>query len=259
MNEQKLVPVEPTEKMKPCPFCGDDAEKGRQEVTMMNDERDQFVRVTCRVCGCMCPKLNWNTRAAAPTAQSSCEGGQEPVDEVLVYDAGGVHSYSPAAKYYTHAPDFAAALAAKDAEIARLTQAHDEQAGVVAAYARDIEKALHEMQKAGTPEHSPEAAVALLAFQRDESIDTIAQQAERIKELESSYSNALNRIVNFEDMVAEYKTQLATANALIASKDALIEQARVALVTYFRTFRVAENVIAAIERHQKGENNASCS
>lgn len=48
----------------PCPFCGDDGEKGRQEVTQMNAERNKFVRIICHACGCMCPEHNWNARAA---------------------------------------------------------------------------------------------------------------------------------------------------------------------------------------------------
>ena len=57
------ITTEQPDALLPCPFCGDDAEKGRQEVTQMNAERNKFVRITCRVCGCMCPEHNWNTRA----------------------------------------------------------------------------------------------------------------------------------------------------------------------------------------------------
>ena len=48
----------------PCPFCGDDGDKGRQEVTQMIEGRNKFARITCRACGAMCPEENWNLRAA---------------------------------------------------------------------------------------------------------------------------------------------------------------------------------------------------
>ena len=48
----------------PCPFCGDDGDKGRQEVTQMIEGRNKFARITCRACGAMCPEENWNRRAA---------------------------------------------------------------------------------------------------------------------------------------------------------------------------------------------------
>ncbi len=48
----------------PCPFCGDDGDKGRQEVTQMIEGRNKFTRITCRACGAMCPEENWNRRAA---------------------------------------------------------------------------------------------------------------------------------------------------------------------------------------------------
>lgn len=47
----------------PCPFCGDDGEKGRQTVTQMGGERATFVRIICGCCGAMCPELNWGKRA----------------------------------------------------------------------------------------------------------------------------------------------------------------------------------------------------
>lgn len=49
---------------------------------------------------------------------------------------------------------------------------------VIAAYARDIEKAVAESVKAGIGEHSPEAAIATLRFQRDElrtAIETVCE------------------------------------------------------------------------------------
>lgn len=52
-----------------CPFCGDDGEKGIQQVTMMNDERTKFNRTICRCCGAMAPELNWQQRATQPSAQ----------------------------------------------------------------------------------------------------------------------------------------------------------------------------------------------
>lgn len=48
----------------PCPFCGDEGEKGIQAVTLMNAERTSFKRVSCRCCGATCPEPNWNHRAA---------------------------------------------------------------------------------------------------------------------------------------------------------------------------------------------------
>ena len=52
------------ETLLPCPFCGDDGDKGRQEVTQMTEGYNKFVRITCRACGAMCPEENWNRRAA---------------------------------------------------------------------------------------------------------------------------------------------------------------------------------------------------
>ena len=52
------------EALLPCPFCGDDGDKGRQEVTQMIEGRNKFARITCRACGAMCPEENWNRRAA---------------------------------------------------------------------------------------------------------------------------------------------------------------------------------------------------
>ena len=52
------------ETLLPCPFCGDDGDKGWQEVTQMIEGRNKFARITCRACGAMCPEENWNRRAA---------------------------------------------------------------------------------------------------------------------------------------------------------------------------------------------------
>ena len=52
------------ETLLPCPFCGDDGDKGRQEVTQMVEGCNKFARITCRACGAMCPEENWNRRAA---------------------------------------------------------------------------------------------------------------------------------------------------------------------------------------------------
>lgn len=84
-------------KLLPCPFCGDEGEKGSQNVSQMKDVlpplenphsyrtaanaytiwenahaeenrkrtsgvRNTFTRITCRVCGAMCPETNWNQR-----------------------------------------------------------------------------------------------------------------------------------------------------------------------------------------------------
>lgn len=53
--------------LKPCPFCGDDGEKGRQAVKNMVSG-ESFDRIICRCCGAMCPEQNWNQRAASPFA-----------------------------------------------------------------------------------------------------------------------------------------------------------------------------------------------
>lgn len=55
--------------LKPCPICGDDGEKGFQDVTVMNGDRDKYRRVICRVCGCMVPEHNWNTRTEPSPAE----------------------------------------------------------------------------------------------------------------------------------------------------------------------------------------------
>ncbi len=49
-----------------------------------------------------------------------------------------------------------------------LLKQRDELLSTIEAYARDIEKAVAESVKAGIGEHSPEAAIATLRFQRDE-------------------------------------------------------------------------------------------
>ena len=56
-----------TTELLPCPFCGDDGDKGRQTVTMMDAGRATFDRIQCRSCGAMAPELNWQARAAATT------------------------------------------------------------------------------------------------------------------------------------------------------------------------------------------------
>ena len=63
------------ETLLPCPFCGDDGDKGRQEVTQMIEGRNKFARITCRACGAMCPEENWNQRAAQPVAGRINYGG----------------------------------------------------------------------------------------------------------------------------------------------------------------------------------------
>jgi hypothetical protein len=52
----------------PCPFCGDDGDKGVQKVTQMMEGRPTFNRITCRSCGAMCPEPNWNRRPAPDSA-----------------------------------------------------------------------------------------------------------------------------------------------------------------------------------------------
>ncbi|MBO4120242.1 hypothetical protein J5T34_05750 [Cupriavidus gilardii] len=48
--------------MKPCPFCGDDGEKGEVEMTEF-PSRNQYKVIKCYTCGASCPAANWNTRA----------------------------------------------------------------------------------------------------------------------------------------------------------------------------------------------------
>jgi len=48
----------------PCPFCGDDGDKGTQTVTRMILNRPTFNRIICRACGATCPEENWNLRVA---------------------------------------------------------------------------------------------------------------------------------------------------------------------------------------------------
>ena len=75
------------ETLLPCPFCGDDGDKGRQEVTQMIEGRNKFARITCRTCGAMCPEENWNPRGlkfAEPAAAQPADivnpiSQQEPV------------------------------------------------------------------------------------------------------------------------------------------------------------------------------------
>ena len=83
----------------PCPFCGDDGDKGRQEVTQMIEGRNKFARITCRACGAMCPEENWNRRAAlaAQPAPAAVPPGYvlvpiEPTPEMV--DAGDVARHS---------------------------------------------------------------------------------------------------------------------------------------------------------------------
>ena len=73
------------ETLLPCPFCGDDGDKGRQEVTQMIEGRNKFARITCRACGAMCPEENWNRRAALAGQPA------EPVEPVakIILDTDG--------------------------------------------------------------------------------------------------------------------------------------------------------------------------
>lgn len=78
----------------PCPFCGDDGEKGRQSVTQMHDG-NKFDRIICRCCGAMCPEQNWNQRAAPAADAPAIEmmERQSPEDELrrLVYEEERAH------------------------------------------------------------------------------------------------------------------------------------------------------------------------
>lgn len=51
--------------LKPCPFCGDDGDKGNMEVTQMQTG-NKFTRVTCRSCSATAPLSNWNERTDYP-------------------------------------------------------------------------------------------------------------------------------------------------------------------------------------------------
>jgi len=62
------------ETLLPCPFCGDDGDKGRQEVTQMTEGYNKFARITCRACGAMCPEENWNRRAALAAQPATVDG-----------------------------------------------------------------------------------------------------------------------------------------------------------------------------------------
>jgi hypothetical protein len=97
--------------LKPCPFCGDEGEKGRQTVSQISDVlpplenphsyrtaanayrqwedehadenkrraagiKNEFVRLTCRVCGAMCPEANWNCRTHPPIGDSTGKGDE---------------------------------------------------------------------------------------------------------------------------------------------------------------------------------------
>lgn len=70
--------------LKPCPFCGDDDEKGRQAVTQMPDG-NTFDRIKCRCCGAMCPEQNWNQRAASPADQVPAGYRLQPISEFDAY------------------------------------------------------------------------------------------------------------------------------------------------------------------------------
>jgi chromosome segregation ATPase len=84
-----------------------------------------------------------------------------------------------------------------------------------------------------------------------ELTNTIVQQAERIKVIQKDYEDAAAGYVDLSE-------QLAAANALLASKDALIEQAKKLLQWIEKYVSCAINgsikeLLAAIEQHQKGE------
>ena len=73
-----------TTELLPCPFCGDDGDKGRQTVTMMDAGRATFDRIQCRSCGAMAPELNWQGRAAATTIAMPQSHSQPPAGYALV-------------------------------------------------------------------------------------------------------------------------------------------------------------------------------
>jgi len=84
------------ETLLPCPFCGDDDDKGRQEVTQMIEGRNKFARITCRACGAMCPEENWNRRAALAAQPDDNEWRTAIEDELICAHIGTADSFSDA-------------------------------------------------------------------------------------------------------------------------------------------------------------------
>jgi hypothetical protein len=87
----------------PCPICGDDGEKGFQEVSVMNDARDKYRRVICRVCGCMCPEYNWNTRAHLTKPDAG--GGEAELAAALADVMSWISNWTPDFIYDAEWPD----------------------------------------------------------------------------------------------------------------------------------------------------------
>lgn len=57
-------------KLLPCPFCGDDYDKGSMDM-FSPQTGAKWKKVTCRVCGASAPDTVWNTRTAPDLPESS--------------------------------------------------------------------------------------------------------------------------------------------------------------------------------------------
>jgi hypothetical protein len=89
------------ETLLPCPFCGDDGDKGRQEVTQMIESRNKFARITCRVCGAMCPEENWNRRAALAAQPAPVAA---PLTDARVVELARKHGTIYTNRHYPESP-----------------------------------------------------------------------------------------------------------------------------------------------------------
>jgi hypothetical protein len=93
------------ETLLPCPFCGDDGDKGRQEVTQMIEGRNKFARITCRACGAMCPEENWNRRAAL-AAQRAEPDMRHPKIQALIGKNARQHIWMMLVEQLVEDPNF---------------------------------------------------------------------------------------------------------------------------------------------------------
>ena len=210
---------------------------------------------------------------------------------------------------YTHAPDNAAALSAKEETIAEITQFNkctakeldefgekiEQQAEIARLqemlkemHANEVSDLTKSIAKNATIAQQAEENSRLLQANRDcvdhfdalkddfdkqakklsvsataieELCKAAARQAARIRELEESLNSHAPEGHNFTNgQYIALRQQLATANASLASKDALLEQARKALAAMvleakarYCGLRIADEALAAIERHMEGE------